>query len=386
MPAKANKRSDFGNVRQLPSGKFQARYTDPDGKSRARTFVARADARRWLVSVESDLSRGVWVSPDAVKPPVPTVAEYGAAWIEQRTVKPATRRLHWVHYRRIVAGLGDYRLDEVRPDMVRSWVVAQQGGPTVTRGAYALLVSIYRQAVEDELVDRSPCRASSVLPVHEDRKVTLPTDAQLATLVEAMPERLRPAVLLGAFGGLRAGEVLGLTRGDVDLAAGTVRVERTVTRQADGSTGVGSPKTRASRRTVALPPSVVAALRDHLARFVGPDAGALLFPSPSGTWWRSSRFGEAGFHAAREAAGLPDLHFHDLRHFAATLATRNGATLREVMARLGHTSVGVAMLYQEADQQRDRALADALDASVVGVLPANVVRLDTARARRGVVA
>jgi len=66
------------------------------------------------------------------------------------------------------------------------------------------------------------------------------------------------------------------------------------------------------------------------------------------------------FDAARAAAGRPDLHFHDLRHTGAVLAAQTGATLAELMARLGHSTPGAAMRYQHAAAGRDKAIAEAL--------------------------
>jgi integrase len=66
------------------------------------------------------------------------------------------------------------------------------------------------------------------------------------------------------------------------------------------------------------------------------------------------------FHAARVAAARPDLRFHDLRHTGASMATQAGATLAEVMHRLGHSTAVAAMRYQHATDERDVAIAAAL--------------------------
>lgn len=86
---------------------------------------------------------------------------------------------------------------------------------------------------------------------------------------------------------------------------------------------------------------------------------ALLFPAVSGGHLHPRTFGKR-FDQAREAAGRPDLHFHDLRHTGAVLAAQTGATLAELMARLGHSTPDAAMRYQHAAADRDRAIAAAL--------------------------
>jgi integrase len=77
------------------------------------------------------------------------------------------------------------------------------------------------------------------------------------------------------------------------------------------------------------------------------------------------------WYPAREAASRPDLRFHDLRHTGATLAAATGATLAELMARLGHSTPAAAMRYQHAAADRDRAIAEALS----GFAGNNVVSL-----------
>jgi len=71
------------------------------------------------------------------------------------------------------------------------------------------------------------------------------------------------------------------------------------------------------------------------------------------------------FYAAREAAGRPDLTFHDLRHSGAVLAASTGATIAELMARLGHSTPAAAMRYQHAAQGRDQTIAELMSQLVV---------------------
>jgi integrase len=86
----------------------------------------------------------------------------------------------------------------------------------------------------------------------------------------------------------------------------------------------------------------------------------------------------AVYHPAREAAGRPDLRFHDLRHTGAVLAAATGATLAELMARLGHSTVSAAMIYQHAAADRDKAIAEALSE----LATATVTPITEGKARR----
>ena len=140
---------------------------------------------------------------------------------------------------------------------------------------------------------------------------------ELVVIADNMPERLRLAVLLGAWCALRYGEVAELRRRDVNLRKGVLDVTRGVTWPA-GKATIGTPKTDAGSREVHIPPHIIPIVRDHLRDHTGPEPDALLFPAASGGHMHPRTFGKR-FDAAREAAGRPDLHFHDLRHTGAVL-------------------------------------------------------------------
>jgi integrase len=110
---------------------------------------------------------------------------------------------------------------------------------------------------------------------------------------------------------------------------------------------------------VAVPPHLVPVIQAHLAGHVGHDPDALLFPAHHGGHLAPSTLYRR-FYAARDAAGRPDLRFHDLRHSGAVLAASTGATLAELMARLGHSTPAAAMRYQHAGAGRDQAIAEML--------------------------
>jgi integrase len=106
---------------------------------------------------------------------------------------------------------------------------------------------------------------------------------------------------------------------------------------------------------------VKAHLREHAA--MGRDG--LLFPAGHGAQLAPSTLYRV-YYPARDKAGRPDLRFHDLRHTGAVLAASTGATLAELMARLGHSTPAAALRYQHAANNRDRVIADALSKLVIG--------------------
>jgi len=145
-----------------------------------------------------------------------------------------------------------------------------------------------------------------------------------------------------------------------------VRVARKFAELRDGTRIVGSPKSAAGFRTVAVPAVVLEVMRQHLAEFVAAGGEALLFTGGKGAALRRSNFQRAvDWAESVRKAGLPQgFHFHDLRHTGNTLAAASGASTRELMHRMGHASMRAALIYQHATSERDREIADALGARI----------------------
>ncbi|NLF16748.1 MAG: tyrosine-type recombinase/integrase, partial [Lentisphaerae bacterium] len=131
-----------------------------------------------------------------------------------------------------------------------------------------------------------------------------------------------------------------------------------------GETIVGTPKSDAGIRVVSIPKSVKPALKRHLADHTGPESDDLLFPAASGKHLHPSSLMKH-FRKARAAAGRDDLRFHDLRHTAATTAALTGATLAELMARMGHSTSEAALAYQHVAAERDKQIAAGIDKLIV---------------------
>ncbi|MCL2396071.1 MAG: tyrosine-type recombinase/integrase [Acidimicrobiaceae bacterium] len=140
---------------------------------------------------------------------------------------------------------------------------------------------------------------------------------------------------------------------------GTVTVVGNLQQLRDGRLLIKEPKTRAGRRTVAIPPHVVPAIREHLEVFTKADPEALVVTGEKGGPLRPHVL-QKHWARARLAVGRPDLHLHDLRHTGNTWAAATGASTRELMVRKGHTTPDAAIRYQHATQERDRAIAEAL--------------------------
>jgi integrase len=142
-----------------------------------------------------------------------------------------------------------------------------------------------------------------------------------------------------------------------------LRVDRAITQLNGGEQRVKGPKSQAGHRSVALPAAILPELRAHLDTdgFTEPAPVGRLFIGPKQATPRRQNFNRIWKQALKKAKANPDLHLHDLRHTGGTLAAQTGATLKEIMSRIGHSSTRAAMIYQHATDERDRRIADALN-------------------------
>jgi integrase len=251
------------------------------------------------------------------------------------------------------------RLDQISPAAVRAWHSQLDTGPTRRAHAYSLLRTILNTAVADDVIPGNPCRLRGAGQSRRVKDIRPATLDELADLGEAMPERLRLIVLLAAWCGLRFGELVELRRKDVDTKEGVLRVRRAVT-WVDGKPLIGTPKSDAGVRDVAIPPHLAPAVAEHLLQHTGRGRDGLLFTAVDGASPLTHDMLKRPFDRARQSAGRNDLRFHDLRHTGAVLAAQTGATLAELMARLGHSTPGAALRYQHAAAGRDAQIAIAL--------------------------
>lgn len=362
-------RREFGKVRTLPSGRFQASYIGKDGKRHLApvTFLTKTDAAAWLDMRHAELLEYRWKPAPPPEPERVTFGDYAKGWLAEREIKPRTRSEYQrLLDRALTPAFGDAELTLITSANVREWYrTLDPGKPTERAHTYQLLRAILNGAVHDEVIIANPCKVRAAGTVKRAHQIEPATVADLQAITDAMPERLRLAVLLGAWLAMRYGEIAELRRHDVDTARGVVRVRRGVT-WPNGKPTVGTPKSSAGVRDVHVPPHLTPALVDHLARHTGPAAAALLFPAARGGHMHPRTFGKA-FNTARTAAGRPGLRFHDLRHTGAVMAAQAGATLAELQGRLGHSTASAAMRYQHAAAGRDAELARRLSAMVEGV-------------------
>ena len=356
-------------------------------KHYSKAFPTEGQARDYRNKVERDEFSGLTTD---YRGGSRLFGDYVEGWLKSRLVKgrplaPTTMREYRGLLRRnILPTFESTPLRAITTAKVRAWLACtvEQAGPDQAAKSYRVLRAVMSTAAADELVARNPCqiRGAGIWDAPERPMLTTSMVLQLADAVVAIDKtasqsgasRLRVLVLLAGFAGLRPGELMALRREDIDLLHRTVTVDENAP-EVSGTRVLGPPKSDAGRRTVAIPPAIMRDIEAHLDRFVDPDPRAWVFTGPRGTPLRQNYLSTQWRKALATVPGVPaGLRVYDLRHHAATLTARvPGVTTKELMARIGHSSPRAALIYQHATEERDRRIADAMDAEIAAAAAEN---------------
>jgi integrase len=373
----------FGRVRRLPSGRWQARHKGPDGIDRPapNTFATKTEAERWLSLTEAEIIRDDWIDPAAGRVPF---IPYAQSWVAERpNLRPKTLQLYKGLVRlHMTPALGSLTVQEITEPRVRRWrkgLLDAGVGEITAAKAYRLLKAIMNTAVDDGMIRRNPCRIKGAGQEKSPERPVL-TIRQVFALADAIEPRYRALILLAVFGSLRWGELAALRRHHIELRSGTLRVEVSVVELTDGSLVTGPPKSEAGKRIVTLPAILLPEVAAHLDKFTPVAADSLVFVGPKNAPLRRPNFSRA-WRQATEAAGLIGFHIHDLRHTGNNIAAATGASLRELMDRMGHSTTRAALIYQHRTAERDRLIAAMMSQIVEAELADSDDQSGTQRAR-----
>ncbi|MFJ2188579.1 tyrosine-type recombinase/integrase [Kitasatospora sp. NPDC087861] len=351
-------------ARRPGAGSFQARYLDANGilQPAPETFETKTDADDWLAEMQTSIRKKDWRDPDAG---AVNFAKYADAWTTERGLMPTTLEL----YRRLLRlhlepAFGELDLDEITPPLVRAWraELRATGKHTTAAKAYRLPKSVMATATDDELIRRNQCRLKGA-GKESAEECGIASIEQVYELAELVGPRWRAMVLLADFTALRPEELAELRRKDINLVAGTVQVRLATPELNTGRRALGDTKSEAGKRVVTIPAAVLPDVRLHLELFAGKEQEGLLFVGEKGAPFHRTTFGRGVAQGTRQGghAGLPLLRPPAHRH---TLAAATGASLKELMARMGQSSVRSALIYQHATRERDQKIADGRDAEI----------------------
>lgn len=363
------------------SGSYSVRVslTDPLTGARIQKRVT-ARTKRELDAQVSEL-KAKWNRGDYIETSKTSLAAYLDQWLDaiKPTIRPASHdRYTRIVRNQIVPALGSTVIGRVSPLQVQEFYAG-----LLAAGLSSSTVALYHgvlhkaldQAVKWNLIPRNVCDAVDAPRPQNPEMQTWSTIQAKAFLIASADHELTALWQLALYTGMRRGEILALRWADIDLDRRQLAVRRTLTRGADGLV-FGEPKTKAGRRSIALPAPVVTALRsyrasqnerrlhlgaawlDHDLVFERGD-GTVLHPNIVSRGFR--RLVERLNATLPKDQRLPVIRFHDLRHTAATLMLANGEHPRIVQERLGHADISMTLgRYSHVTNDMQREAADRL--------------------------
>jgi integrase len=352
----------MAHIRRARAGNgWEARYRDPMGKERCRTFATKRDAQRYLSRQSADIQRGEFLDPRLSRT---TFQEWADEWLATTVhLKPKTRAgYESILQHHVLPVFAAARIAAVEQVDIRRFVaeLAHSGAaPGTIRTVFNVLRLVFATAAGSGAIKVSPCKGVR-LPRSERDEMLFLAPEQIVRLARAITPPYGTLVTFAAYTGLRAGEIDSLRVGRVDLLRGSVDVVESLA-DVKGKFVFGPTKTYA-RRTVRLPRFLCDELGSYLAeRPTGRDD--LVFTAPGGRPLRHNLFYARTFKPAVVRAGLPEgLRFHDLRHTCAALLIAQGAHPKAIMERLGHSSIQVTLdRYGHLLPSLDESLTEGLE-------------------------
>ena len=374
--AKSRRGNGEGTITQRKDGRWAAGVSLPNGKRKFAYGRTREGAGRKLIALQKTVQDGLPVTSDQL-----TVGGFADTWLE--TVKPTLsastyRRYEGVLRVNVVPVIGKIRMSKLQPAHLLnlySSCLASGLSPRTVRHVHTVIHTMLAKAARWDAVARNIAALVSPPKVPYREMITLSAEEANALLSAARGTRLEAIWTVAIMTGLRSGELLALRWKDIDLNAACLDVTGTLTRQ--GSDLVRTdPKTPRSRRRIALPESVVHALRQHrTAHFeerlkVGPawQDGDYVFTNRVGGPIDQDNLLKREFRPLLKQAGVrPDATVRDLRHTAISLALSQGTAATDVSEMAGHSNVGVTLsVYAHALPGAPKRATDSIAAALAG--------------------
>lgn len=358
---------------------------DANGKRIKRTKTVRCktktEAKKELAKFQVEVEAGEYIAPEKT-----TLQEFVKDWEKKYASKELSEQTlenYLGHLKNhILPALGHLRLDQVKPIHVVNFLdqLQRKDGKekSLSIGTiqyiYRVLRNIFERATEWKIISHNPVADVKKPKDNSDKEVNVYDEKEVEQLFKAVdnePFHWRIFTSLALAAGLRRGELLGLEWSHIDLEKGTIRIKQVIGRGKNGRPVIKGPKTKTSKRTVSLPPSLIEELKryhlhwkkekmkmrdqwvekEHEWLFCNED-GTHFYPTTPTTWWR--RF--------TKRAEVRYIRLHDLRHTSATLLINQGVHAKIISERLGHADIRITMdTYGHALQTADKEAAQKLD-------------------------
>lgn len=285
------------------NGKYRARYRDPVGAQRCRTFTRKADAERFVREMEVEVERGSWIDPRGADLALSEWAEEFMALA--RRLAPSTQQTYRRDINRyVLPRFGAYRIGRLPADEIENWLndeVDAGIAPSSVHRHYRTLRRMLQVAVEKQRLTSNPCDRVHA-PRVDKREMEVLSWPQVVDLAESTNARYRALIYLAVDSGMRWGELIGLRRARLDLRNRKVRVTEQLIRLDNGEWVRKTPKTPSSIRSMTISSTTATILAGHLDAYAAAGPDGLVFRTAPATRWRRRA---SGTTTSPRRCGLP---------------------------------------------------------------------------------
>ena len=349
-----------GNIRKRKDGRWEGRYTagyDDSGKRIIKNVLGKTQAE-----VKAKLKDALAMTEisDVAKADEYTLAQWLRYWMDTYG-KVYLRESSQVNYEGFLKNqishdaIGKTKLQKLtthdlqvfynrmgkcgRVQRKESEKQPKGLAPKSIRNMHFFVSHALQQAVKEKMIPENPA-TGCILPRKEKTEMrTLPLDKLEAFFLEAKHSGVFELYYTELSTGLRRGELLGIKWEDVDFDAGSIYIQRQITRL-NGVVKESPLKTKNAYRQIIVAPEVIQMLKEKKEREDG--FSAYVFSSPAGGPMRPDSMLKM-LHRVLHRAGLEEIPFHSLRHTFATLALQNGVDVKTLSGLLGHYSAGFTL-------------------------------------------
>ena len=350
-------------------------------------FIAKADAEGFLASEWTAINKNEWVSPksriSAAAAPEQTLRNVYPDFRGTRTTRtgaPLRRQTLDLYDRLMFRTLKDWLdvpLGEITQEDFSKWYMKLQaeGKKTTASKSYTLMRSVLSWAVEKKLLDKNPVFIKGGYASSTGRENEILTEAQLRDVIGEIDPELKFAIQLMGYASLRFSEMCALQRKDIVIINGPegeellVNVDKAAAKVSKPGSSIpgtkyevviGPPKSKMSKRLIAVHAGLIPAAKAHLENYVANSARALVFGTgPNRDEYMRYEFLEHRYTQAKKRAGHGEVNapIHSLRKFGATEFANSGANLTEISEWLGDGSIEAIKRYIKSNG-RARHLAN----------------------------
>ncbi|MBS4173518.1 site-specific integrase [Bacillus sp. FJAT-49736] len=325
------------------------------GKRKQKTksgFKTEKEAESALTEIIYEINKGIWIAPQEIR-----VKDFAEDWMKmhRHKLRATTAEQYQQKIKSwIIPLLGNYKIQDLKPIHAQKYSaqLLENMKENTASKVYSITKMIINHAVDLEIINKNPFKNISLIREKKTKITTWTFDdlEHFLKVTKRYSDVYYRLFATAAYTGLRKGELLALTKDDVNFEKKFININKSLSATKEEGVKIGDLKTPSSRRKVAIDTVVASILKEQIAKNnamklkLGKEYhdSNLIFCHPDGRYFYPTGICRV-MDKYIELSGLNKIRFHDLRHTHATLLLELGVNPKVVADRLGHASVKITL-------------------------------------------